>query len=373
MGQRVIADNWSLQAVGELLTRGLDQDDNPGIGPLTDPELPNIALPQAAIDLEALFDLLTDVLLRDQILVDDQFHDAWFGSDGPLGELAKRSIVRPHPFLEHPERLDAPRREFLRRLVINSTMAREQDSNEAAWAKSRTTPHPFTSQLVWGGAGMMARAWVYQAPYTPHPLRQRLFSRTGVVLQGPANGLSEFKHAMAQHRAVLYQSAGGGDGQFGAQVLLPALPALVIQDASSLSDIFVVASQMREQLSDVRSWLSQFQEALGAGDFKAIDTARRRLRTLSKDVERALGQKSAEGASLSIGWSWLRLNLKLDARTWVPSLDRVQTQVAALTFAPSGAKELRKLLGFFGHDRSAIGLRTMEHFSARQLRQPPKQ
>ena len=99
MGQRVIADNWSLQAVSELLTQGLDPDDNPGIAPLTDPDKLTTALPQAVTDLEALFDFITDVALRDQILVDDNYHDAWFGDEGPLAELAQRSIVRPHPFL----------------------------------------------------------------------------------------------------------------------------------------------------------------------------------------------------------------------------------------------------------------------------------
>ena len=89
MGQRVIADNWSLQAVSELLTQGLDPDDNPGIAPLTDPDKLTTALPQAVTDLEALFDFITDVALRDQILVDDNYHDAWFGDEGPLAELAQ--------------------------------------------------------------------------------------------------------------------------------------------------------------------------------------------------------------------------------------------------------------------------------------------
>lgn len=54
MGQRVIADNWSLQAVSELFKQGLDPDDNPGIAPLTDPDKTVPALPQAVVNLEAL-------------------------------------------------------------------------------------------------------------------------------------------------------------------------------------------------------------------------------------------------------------------------------------------------------------------------------
>lgn len=357
MGQRIIADNWSLQAISELLSQGLDPGDNLGVAPLTDPDKPAVVLPQAVIDLEALFDFLTDVVLRDQILVDDQYHDAWFGDEGPLAELAQRSIVRPHPFLEHPDRLDGPRREFVRRLVLNPMMAQEQAVNEAAWSQSGQSPHKFTAQLVWGGAGMLARAWVNEAPYTPHPLRRRLFERAGVLALGPANALNEFKQSLAQHRTALYRPAVGGDALFGAQVVLPALPALVLRDANSLTDLFVVASQMRERLSELRAWLSQYQEALSVGEFKLIASQSKRLRTLAKEVERALGQKPSDAASLTIGWSWFKLNLKLDHKAWLPKLDRIQTQAATLTFAPSGGQELRKLLGFFGHQHSALGAR----------------
>lgn len=363
MGQHVIADNWSLQAVSELLTQGLNPDDNPGIAPLTDPDKPPMALPQAVIDLEALFDLLTDVALRDQILVDDQFHDAWFGKDEPLSQLARSSLVRPHAFLEYPERLEAPRRDFLRRLLLNETMVTEHASNEAAWKDTRTTPYKFTSQLVWGGAGMLARAWVYEAPYTPHPLRRRLFQRAGVTLPSPPTSVAEFKRDVAKHREVLYTSTMGDDSAVGVHVVLPALPALVLRESSSLDNMFVVALQMRDQLSNLRVWLSQFQEAILAGDFKAIAVERKRLRTLNADVQRALGQKAPDSPTLNIGLSWFKLNLKLDLAGWLPKFNRVQTQVNTLTFAPSGHRELTKLLGFFGHQHSTVGRRTIEHFS----------
>lgn len=363
MGQRVIADNWSLQAVSELLTQGLDTGDNPSIAPLTDPGQAIPAIPQAVIDFEALFDFLTDIVLRDQVLVDDQFHDAWFGEGEPLAELARRSIVRPHPFLEQPARLEIPRKAFLQRLLLNSKMAEEQSSNELAWATSRTTPHKFTSQLVWGGAGMLARAWVNEAPYTPHPLRRRLFERAGIVLPG-TTAVSELTKATADHRADLYPTGAGGDALFGVHVVLPALPALVLRHASSLADVFVVASQMRSELSELRTWLSQLQEALTKGEFKYIAAERRQLRLLAKRVERALGHKAADTASLNLGWSWAKLTLKFDPVAWLPRLDRVQVQAARLTFAPSGARELRKLLAFFGHERSATALRTLEYFAA---------
>lgn len=363
MGQRVIADNWSLQAISELLTRGLDPDDSLGIAPLSDPNAPPSPLPQAIIDIEALFDLLTDVVLRDQILVDDQFHDAWFGQGEALTELARRSIVRPHAFLEHPERLEQPRRDFLKLLLINDTIALEQIANETAWSQTRTTPHAFTSQLVWGGAGMLARALVYAAPYTPHPLRRRLFQRAGVTLSSPPTALCEFQRDLARHRNALYPRPADDHGMIGAHVVLPALPALVLRDASSLSDMFVVAAQMRDRLSQVRGWLSQFQEAVSTGEYKAITAERKRLATLGREVERALGRTPADAPTLDISLAWFKLNLKYDIGRWRPRFDRVQTQVNTLTFAPSGHRELTKLLGFFGHQHSSVGARTIRHFA----------
>jgi len=365
MGQRVIADNWSLQAISELLTTGLDPEDNPGISPLTDPAQAPQPVPQAVIDIEALFDLLTDVVLRDQILVDDKFHDAWFGKGEPLSELARRSIVRPHGFLDYPERLEAPRNSFLSRLLLNEVMTKEHSDNEVAWSRDRTTPHAFTSQLVWGGAGMMARALVYATPYTPHPLRQRLFQRAGVALPSPPTALGEFKQAVSKHRDLLYPATPNDDGVLGVHVVLPALPALVLRDASSLEDMFVVASQMRDRLSEVRAWLSNFQEAVSAGEFKAIAAERKRLTTLGKDVGRALGKIPADAPTVTIGWSWFKLNFKSDLTGWMPKFDRVQIQVNALTFAPSGPNELVKLLNFFGHQHSTVAIRTIEHFAKR--------
>ncbi|CAD1796087.1 hypothetical protein CPBF426_10590 [Xanthomonas arboricola pv. juglandis] len=363
MGQRVIADNWSLQAVSDLMAQGIDPDDNPGIAPLTDPGQTPKAIPQAAIDFEALFDLLTDVVLRDQILVDDRFHDAWFGRGDALSELALRSIVRPHGFLQNPERLEEPRAAFLRRLLLNDAMVKEQATNESAWKENETTPHVFTSQLVWGGAGMLARAWVYASPYTPHPLRRRLFQRAGLALPLPPIALGEFQAQVAKHRDALYPASGSDNGVVGVRVILPALPALVLREATSLGDLFVVATQMRDQLSELRAWLSQFQEAVSAGEFEAIAAERKRLDGLGREVQRALGRVPDDAPTLNIGWGWFKLNTKIDVGRWVPKFDRVQTQVNNLTFAPSGCRELTKLLGFFGHQHSVVGLRTVEHFA----------
>ncbi|WP_349782537.1 hypothetical protein [Xanthomonas arboricola] len=120
---------------------------------------------------------------------------------------------------------------------------------------------------------------------------------------------------------------------------------------------------MRDHLSELRAWLSQFQEAVSAGEFKAIAAERRRLNTLGREVQRALGKVPDDAPTLNIGWGWFKLGTKIDVGRWMPRFDRIQTQVNNLTFAPSGCRELTKLLGFFGHQSSSVGLRTVEHFA----------
>lgn len=365
MGNRVIADNWSLQTIAELVHNGLDPDDSPGITPLTDPDAaPTADIPQAAIDLETLFDFLADITLRDQILVDQAYGYTWTGGDGPLSAIAGHSIIKLHPFTEDEPKLAGPRQDFVRKMVLNERMGELQRENEAAWAETGASRNAFAAQLIWGGAGMLARAWVNEAPYTPHPLRRRLFERTRVCIPGPASAMQTYKQAISQHRTTLYRSPASSEALYGAQVLLPAIPAIVLREATSLTDVFTVALQVRERLLDLRGWLSQYQDVLTAGDFKALSPHSKRLDSIAKDVERALGIKGKEGATLSVGLSFLKVSYKLDPAQWLSRLDRVQVQASSLAFAPSGGEELRKLLGFFGHRHSALGARVSEHFSA---------
>ncbi|MES1196672.1 MAG: hypothetical protein ABUL58_06995, partial [Steroidobacter sp.] len=123
MSQSVIADNWSLQNISELLLNGI----NPDFGHVVTPSIHTDShrydeIPLAAVAIEALFDLVTDVILRDQILVDDKFAGAWLKKGGPLNVLVKNSVVRTFPFLGNPEQLVGPREEFVARLCVTSSL-----------------------------------------------------------------------------------------------------------------------------------------------------------------------------------------------------------------------------------------------------------
>lgn len=69
MSQSIISDNWSLQNISELLIDGIDPSNAHFVIPnsATDSHEYKI-VPMAVIAFEALFDLITDIILRNQIL-----------------------------------------------------------------------------------------------------------------------------------------------------------------------------------------------------------------------------------------------------------------------------------------------------------------
>lgn len=85
MAEGVVADNWSLQDISTLLTDGLEGD---VAGEIVIANNAHSYKPvsSAVIQTEALFDFLTDLLLRDEILVDEEFTYSWEKINSPIFE-----------------------------------------------------------------------------------------------------------------------------------------------------------------------------------------------------------------------------------------------------------------------------------------------
>lgn len=69
-------------------------------------------IPYAVIQIEALFDFITDIVLRDQVIVDEAFCYAWKDYNSPLVTLENAGLVRTFPFLSRPKKLDVVRSEI---------------------------------------------------------------------------------------------------------------------------------------------------------------------------------------------------------------------------------------------------------------------
>lgn len=365
MSQSVIVDNWSLQNISELLIDGID----PGVAHFITPNTETDSheyeeTPSAAIQIEALFDLITDVILRDQLLVDEKFAGAWLDKDGPLNRLAEQSVVRAFPFLREPRQLAGPRDEFVDRLCSTNSLKQEHQENVKGWADARKTPNPYLSQAVWGGAGMLARAFVYEKGYTPHPVRKRLFQKAGIALPD-SDAVLRACSTINQKRASIRALQGSNHELYSLHVNMDPLPIKVIRESSCPADIPVVALQIRDEYAELRDWLGLYQQSISSGDYKDIQKHQRILSSISQYVDSVVGKTSSDVATFTAGIDILKIAIKGSPIDTLRNQFGVRAMINKLILGASGSAELKKLLKFFGHHNTGIGMKVLEHFSSR--------
>lgn len=365
MSQSVISDNWSLQNISELLVDGID----PGVAYFITPNNETDShgyeeVPWAVIAIEALFDLITDVILRDQILVDEKFANAWRHKEGPLNDLAEQSVVRTFPFLTDPQQLSGPRDEFVARLCSTSSLKREHQENVVGWATSKRSPNPYLAQTIWGGAGMLARAFVHDKGYTPHPVRKRLFQRAGIALSD-TDAVVRACNTITEKRASVRALQSSGHELYSLQVNMEPLPISVIREASCPHDILTVALQMREEYGELRNWLGQYQQSINAGDYKEIQKHQKTLSSISHYVDSVMGSTSSDATTFTAGIDILKIAIKGSPINTLQNQFGVRAMINKLILGPSGSAELKKLLRFFGHHNTRVGMLVLEHFSSR--------
>jgi hypothetical protein len=364
MSQSVISDNWSLQNISELLINGIDSDVIHFITPNSETDSHQYEqAPSAVVSIEAMFDLITDVILRDQILVDENFASAWFYENGPLNKLAEQSVVRAFPFLGDPELLVGPRDEFVSRLCLTSSLKKEHQENVNGWAINKQTPNPYLSQTIWGGAGMLARAYVYEKGYTPHPVRRRLLQKAGIVLSD-TDSVIKTCNTIQEKRAAIRVQQSSNHELYSLQVNMEPLPIKVIREASSPADIMTVALQIRDEYVELRDWLGQYQNSISNGDYKEIQKHQKVLSSISKYVDSTMGKIDPDAAEFTAGIDIFNMTIKASPINTLQNKFGVRAMINKLILGPSGNAELKKLLKFFDHHNTSVGMRVIEHFSS---------
>lgn len=267
MSQSVLADNWSLQDVAGLLTEGLPLDQAEtlilaAVGHGTTP------IPAAITAIEALFDLLMDIVLRDQILVDKKFTHAW-DKNGTFTDLLQGQVVKSYGFLDHRDRISDTRAVILDRLLLTRSLREAQTRNEESYALIGRSQDPWLGQVVWGGAGMIARGSAFNIPYAPHPVRRRFFELAGIALSA-ASATGHVTSFIEEQRATVRNSMRGQDRLHSLQISMDPIPLMVIAESGSLSDLIPTALQIRSIFVGLRNWLGAYQIELDKDDFRAI-------------------------------------------------------------------------------------------------------
>ncbi|CAN7318105.1 hypothetical protein LJR143_001553 [Pseudoxanthomonas sp. LjRoot143] len=142
MGQAVIADNWSLQMVAELLTDGLDPNQCQLLQVTADGAPRLTSAPAAAIALECLFDLLTDLVLRDQILVEAAHVDTWKRAGHVFAPATRQGALRGYDFQPRDPELGAVRDAFVERLAFTAPLRELHAQYTTAYREHGVSSHP---------------------------------------------------------------------------------------------------------------------------------------------------------------------------------------------------------------------------------------
>lgn len=359
MSQSVLADNWTLQDVALLLTEGLPVDEAEtliliGEGHGTAP------VPAAITAVEGLFDLLTDIVLRDQILVDKDFTYAW-DENGIYTELLQCQVLKPYGFLDYRDRFTDTRAVILDRLLITTSLREAQAKNEEAYALTRRSHDPWLGQVVWGGAGMIARASAFNIPYAPHPVRRRFFELAGLALPA-TSATGHLTSFIEEQRATVRNSMRGKDRLHSLLISMDPIPLMVIAESRSLSDLIPTAMQLRSRFTGLRGWLGAYQVELDKDDFLAIKAQQRLLKSVGQYVAAEVGSSWVDRATLKAGLTAVDLSLETKPLNHLLNRFGVRSTINRLIFQPNGREHLTKLLKFFGHNTSKTGYTLTQHF-----------
>lgn len=100
MAQGVVADNWSLQDISTLFNEGLEHDHAVELV-LSNDHHSYVPVSSAVIQTEALFDFITDLILRDEVLVEEQFTSSWERINCPILLAKNVGVISPYLTLIH--------------------------------------------------------------------------------------------------------------------------------------------------------------------------------------------------------------------------------------------------------------------------------
>jgi hypothetical protein len=352
MKTRLLADNWTLQNAGEFLCNGLDGDTT---HELVIPEKEDaFQYRHASADVmrfDALCQLLTHLVLADEVWVDGSFTDTWT-KHALLNKAKTAGVVVPKPFKDMQGHWIKAREAMGDRLCVNKSLLKAHRKNKRQWKKDESTPDPMLSQLLWGGAGMLARADFFGLPYSPHPMRAKLFQRAR-FMQGPESGgkLAEF---VTSQRLKIYKQVGKAG--FVGTIHLPPVVVQVIEASQQISDLIPTALQLRDTYPKVREWLAQLQRDLNHEDMKKVLRHEKRLQSVARHLDSYSAVTPPGDTTVQFGTSWAKIGFKggspLNA---VQNLFGMRAEINRLVLAPAGHRAIMKLLRMMGEQNTKRG------------------
>lgn len=364
----VLVDNWTLQDAGNLLELGFADETAAEIEFSADGQTYDYQhIPIGVVQVEALFQLINHIVFADEIVVDADNTGAW-DDIGALKPLCEPSIIARMPFRRDIASWVGAREAIERVLCFCPEVAQVHQENKQGFPHG-PQPDRMLGQLVWGGAGMLARAQAASLPYSSHPLRDRLFRHARLL--APANAEEMLQNFIEAQRAKIYlREAAGGQAAVYTQLTLPPATIETIDLAAEVSGIIPAALEVRKRHAEIRMWIREYQNALMQDDIKEIAAHKRQLNNLGRHFDALVGQREDEVPSLELSCSFTGPEISVSqpltaAVNWLRMRIGTCATLRKLIEQPAGRASLRKLFRLFGTEGSVVAAAVAQSLAAR--------
>jgi hypothetical protein len=368
MGNKLIIDNWLLQDIGSCLSDGLSGESSSELVINHSSDCHSFSdVPMAGVQIEALLEFLVDIVLRDSIIVDSAFMDAWSDYENILSLLLNKGLIRGLPLYENEEQLIEPRQYALQQLCVTSTLLEAQQRNEESWAATRSPADQYMSQIIWGTAGMLSRSHVFEAPYSGHPLRKRVIEQT--VLGNPQHdAVSETLNWINEERLRLFDIKAANGMQRTAVLVLPPIAIEIIEESNGIGELISIAYQLREKYAPVREWMKLVQKFMDSENPKEIAKYKKILNAVSNDLNRAIGSTDTGSITLKMGFGLPSVSIPVGTLGGVIKKFGMRAILNNQIFTAKGENSVKKLLRMFEEEKSRIGLSVQDYLRSNSRR-----
>ncbi len=356
-GSDLLVDNWLLQSVAGLMTRGPDADTANMIELDVGRDVHHLRNVSAAgVEFECLISLINDIILRERLVLDKAFTAGWHGKHSGLDTLVTSGVLAAREIDSRAEISRFAKGRVIGHLCATSTLSRLNREHLDAVRAGQKSPHSYIiSQMIAGTGGNFGRSAVIRTPYSPHPLRQVLIEQTVFPKLTAVDGVTKW---LESERAKVHSHRIGNIEIGVAQILLPPLVVQVIEDSGTASDLISVALQYREQFKKLRGWIGVYQDAIDDEDPRAMQNRQRVLESVATHLSGMRAEARYGKTGISIVTRWF-------------SLDQLRQRVGirgalnGLVTTPAGERSLTKLLKMFEVDGTSLEYQIREHLLRR--------
>jgi len=362
MTTRLLADNWTFQNAGEFICDGLDGDTADQL------EIPHhedgYSYKEVSSDFlrfDALCQVLSHLVFSDEVWVDEDSLETWEDYE-PLLKAKAAQVVVPKAFKEFTAEWIPAREAIADQLCVNPAMLMKHQENKQQWEKDRTNADRMLAQLIWGGAGMLARADHFNLPYAPHPLREKMVARARFMQKRQAtDALNKF---VETERLRIYQEIG--EVGIAGTIHLPPVVVEIIQESNDLSDLVATALQLRDSYKSLREWLGELQRDLSSENTRELMAHKKHLQGISRHLESLSAVAPAGDTTVQFGFGFVRAGFKVGSPfNDLKNRFGMRAEINRLVLAPAGMNAIDKLLVMLGEKSSEYGRKLKEQLSRR--------